>query len=111
MIKLGNLTPKAFYLGNKPVSEIWYGQKKVWPDLPYDAEIEWIRAYRTSGDMLNTGIVVNDNNWAFEVECAISESYVNWRGPFTAYTNETTQCTRILLYQTNVNQVYVGYRR
>lgn len=98
MIRLGNLTPKAFYLGSKPVSEIWYGQKKVWPDLPYDAEIEWIRVYRTSDNMLDTGIVVNDNNWMFESDCAIDSAWVNWRGPFSAYTDENTQCTRAIIY-------------
>jgi hypothetical protein len=113
MIRLGNLTPKAFYLGSKPVSEIWYGQKKVWPDLPYDAEIEFIRICMepVTNVILNTGLTVNDNNWAFEVDCLITYVSANWRGPFAAYTNETTQSTRVLTYQNRLDSLYVGYRR
>lgn len=66
MIRLGNLTPKAFFLGNRPVRQIWYGQKKVWPDLPYDAEVQWLES--TGAQWIETPIYISYSE-SFEVVC------------------------------------------
>lgn len=42
MLNFGNLNVKDLFLGSTKVSSAWLGTQKVWPSLPYDAEVEWL---------------------------------------------------------------------
>lgn len=74
MLKFGDKDIPSLFYGSVPVIKAYYGTEQVWPNLPYDAEIEFIRICNPPGVSLcsTLGLVVNDNNWAFEADCLIS---------------------------------------
>lgn len=78
--------------------------------LPYDAQIEFIRTDYATAPLLNTTFNIDDNDWVIEWD-GKWYSNTNWRGPFLAYTDETSQSTRILTYQAINTSLYAGYRR
>lgn len=47
MLNLGNLNVKDLFLGSTKVSSAWLGTQKVWPSLPYDAEVEYLESTGT----------------------------------------------------------------
>lgn len=83
----------------------------MWPEQPYDSLVEYARFVLPTGNVLPLGYTINDDLWTIEVDGMFSPNGVNWRGFFSAYTNETSQSTRLICYQTDVSSVYAGYRR
>lgn len=55
MLNLGNLNVKDLFLGSTKVSSAWLGKRKVWPDLPYDAEVEYLGI--TGVEQIETGVI------------------------------------------------------
>ena len=79
--------------------------------LPYDAEVEWLGRHKASGVCVNTGVFIDDDDYTIECDCRISAVYAEWSGPYQAYYNEQTECTRVIMFSNDLSKMYCGYRR
>lgn len=62
MLNVGNLSISDLFLGSTKVSSAWLGKRKVWPDLPYDAEVEYLES--TSTQWIDTGLILTQEHSA-----------------------------------------------
>ncbi|MBO7689036.1 MAG: hypothetical protein J6V72_21840 [Kiritimatiellae bacterium] len=80
--------------------------------LPYDAEVEYLEWNGNDGQQcFVTGVVVDDNSYVIECDGRITIAGPVWNHLFHTYKNESTESTRVIVFETDLPKIYTGYRR